>query len=357
MMRKSLQSEESDPSRVSIVEIARAIGCAPSTVSRALRDDPRISDAMRERIRQKARGMGYRPHPFVAALMSYVRDRRHAPGRATLAWVDHHAADDPDVIAACKPYELAARLRARELGYRMDSFWIHEPDLGVLRLQQVLRARNIRGLVFAPFTFARETWGNAFDWEHLAAVVLGRTPQHPPIHHVARDSLHEIDLLMQRLQEFGYRRIGFAVSSRMEELSCNQWGAQFWRHAQVGRACEVLPCFFHAGLGPEVEAAFRRWFAENSPDVLLCGSVVFRTWLARMGLSVPRDVGLAEIDVTSDPRTADWAGVAVNVEGLSAAAVDLVAAQLQNNEYGLPRFQKLVLIPGRFVEGKTLRHP
>ena len=56
-----------------MAEIAQRLGVAPSTVSRALRDDPRISAAVREQVRGIAGELGYRPNPLVSALMAHRR--------------------------------------------------------------------------------------------------------------------------------------------------------------------------------------------------------------------------------------------------------------------------------------------
>ena len=45
---------------VTIKTVAEAANCAVSTVSRALRDDPAISDASKKRIRQAAEALNYR---------------------------------------------------------------------------------------------------------------------------------------------------------------------------------------------------------------------------------------------------------------------------------------------------------
>lgn len=46
---------------VTVKTVAKAADCAVSTVSRALRDDPSISDAAKQRIRQVAQSLDYRP--------------------------------------------------------------------------------------------------------------------------------------------------------------------------------------------------------------------------------------------------------------------------------------------------------
>ncbi len=55
--------------RVSISDLARELNVAPSTVSRALRDEPRISIKTRKRIKKLAEKYGYRPNPHAVSLV------------------------------------------------------------------------------------------------------------------------------------------------------------------------------------------------------------------------------------------------------------------------------------------------
>lgn len=56
----------------SIVDIAKALGISPATVSRALNDNPRISEATRQRVKAMAKEMGYRHNSMASSL----RNRR-----------------------------------------------------------------------------------------------------------------------------------------------------------------------------------------------------------------------------------------------------------------------------------------
>lgn len=56
--------------KATIKDVAKAAGVSPSTVSRALQNNPRISEAARSRIRQIAEDMGFRPNPIARSLVS-----------------------------------------------------------------------------------------------------------------------------------------------------------------------------------------------------------------------------------------------------------------------------------------------
>jgi len=338
---------------VSTKDIALRAGCASSTVSRALRNDPTIPSSTRRLIRNLARRMGYKHNAFLATLMAQLKINRQMPARSTLAWINLYPPDDRELKETSLSYEKAAKKRANKLGYKMDSFWLNEAGMSVKRLGQILYTRNIRGLVFGPC--ARVNEHLEFNWHDLATVFIGKTPLYPPLHRVdGYDSLNII-LIIKSLTERGYRRIGFTISRRSEELSQHEYPAQFWQHFHAINPSEKVPAFFHPDFGPKSEKKFSQWLKKYKPDVLICGSVMYKTWLAKLGFSVPKDIGLVEIDVTSDPETHDWSGLDRHNKDISIAAVDLVVAQMQNNEFGIPPFQKLVLVPGSWVDGKTTR--
>ena len=66
---------------VRMAEIAQRLGVASSTISRALRDDPRISSELRNRVRRVAEELGYRPNPLVSALIAAAGDEDHRQPR------------------------------------------------------------------------------------------------------------------------------------------------------------------------------------------------------------------------------------------------------------------------------------
>lgn len=56
--------------KTTIKDVAKAAGVSPSTVSRALHDNPRISEEVRERIRRLSADMGFHPNQMARSLVS-----------------------------------------------------------------------------------------------------------------------------------------------------------------------------------------------------------------------------------------------------------------------------------------------
>jgi LacI family transcriptional regulator len=76
-------------------------------------------------------------------------------------------------------------------------------------------------------------------------------------------------------------------------------------------------------------------------------------WLGEAGLSCPRDVGLASLDVTS--ATESWAGVDQNTDEIGKAAVDLVLSKVRAGDTGIPKVPRTLLVHSQWREGQTVR--
>jgi len=58
------------PERVTLSDVARSAGCSLMSASRALSQPGRVSDALRERVEDAAKALGYVPHPAARSLAS-----------------------------------------------------------------------------------------------------------------------------------------------------------------------------------------------------------------------------------------------------------------------------------------------
>ena len=65
--------------RVTIQDIADALGISRNTVSKAINNSDGLADATREKILQKAVEMGYKQFSYVSALTNSQRDAAEAP--------------------------------------------------------------------------------------------------------------------------------------------------------------------------------------------------------------------------------------------------------------------------------------
>jgi DNA-binding LacI/PurR family transcriptional regulator len=330
-------------------DVAKRAGVHRSTVALALREHPRIPETTRRRIQALAKKMGYRENPLVRALMQSRRSG-HAVKHVTLAFVtnyptrfgwrpEHH--DRPDFFPG-------AEARARDFGYRLEHFWLAEPGMTPARFVEVLRARGIHGLILGrlpPGQHALE-----LEWQHFSSVALGMTLRSPRLHHVTENHFDTAWQGMQRCLERGYRRVGFVFS----EANDSPRVGDRWLSAYLGQQLK-FPARDRLAVCPGTptdRATFVQWFRRERPDAILANhSGPVRTWLAELGLAIPRDVGLIELE---DHPELGCAGVWYDPAKIGALAVEMLVGLLHRNETGIPADPPEILLSGKWCEGDTL---
>jgi len=109
-MKKSKKAGSTAPSsskpvsRVTMKDIAEAIGITKSAVSLALKNHPRISQARREEIQAVAKQMGYQPNAAATALAHFKQGSKSTPVQAALAWIN--AWPDPKKLRSFHEFDL-----------------------------------------------------------------------------------------------------------------------------------------------------------------------------------------------------------------------------------------------------------
>jgi LacI family transcriptional regulator len=336
--------------RLSLRDLAARLGVSHTTVSLALRNSPRLTPAMRQRVQREAQRAGYHVDPTVAALMARLRTLRTDGVRETLGFVTAWPTRDGWREAPNHARFFAgAKRRAQEAGFALDEFWMQEPDMTSRRLSRILRARGIRGLILC--SLPRVDGRLALEWRHFACVTKGLTVQHPPVHRVVSSHYEDMHLVLGQLGRRGYRRVGLVLGEELSVRVDRAWLASFLLHQQDVAAGDRVPPLI--ARTPAAEKDFAGWYGSHRPDVILFSDQPVRTWVERLPVRVPRDVGLVHLDWS--PELAPLAGLDSDPELLGAAAVDLLVGQLQANELGIPRHEKIIAVRGRWVAGATVR--
>ena len=335
-------------------DIAKIANVSPVAVSLALRGHGRISKATRDRIVAIAKEIGYQPDPLLSALTRYSRPAVPTDYQGTLAWINSYR--QPEMLAQHYAYYLrGAQERCGELGFTLDEFRMVELGMNYRRLSNVLRARNIQGVLFPPQDSERRhiTIAN-FDWDRFSSVAFGFSLMRPKLDLVTNAQFRSARMAMRKLRSLGYRRIGFVISHRSSERSDQNFLAGFLIEQQRLLASERVPVhFILGGSAAETQRRLREWRDVNAPDAILAATWL-EEWWGRLDIVTSagnKRCGVALLDVP-DGNTVET-GVSQNNLIVGRTAVDILVAKVYANQRGLPVAPLRTLVEGRWVAGTT----
>jgi LacI family transcriptional regulator len=338
-----------DPEQpVTMQKIADEAGVSRMAVSLALRNSPKISAATKDRIREIAVQLGYRPNPLVSALMTQLRDIRRVPRPTTLAYVTAFStADGWRRPGPFVDFYNGAKARAEALGYTLEEWWAAQSGFTERRFSEVLYNRNIHGLIIAPLPAGGGRLN--LEWSRFACATIAFSLASPLIHRASNDQYLSIAMAIEELKKLGYKRIGLSITEEEDVRVQRKWSAGFLVYQQSLEDKERIPPLLTAG---SFMPAFSRWYQEYQPDAILSQEARVPEYLNQLGASVPNDVGFAHLALT-EADTA-FAGINQNSQLVGANALDIVDAQLRRNERGVPAAPQTVLVLGRWIPGPTV---
>lgn len=335
--------------RVTLRDIATAVGVTPMTVSRALRNQARISEAMRAQIQAKAVEMGYHPDPALTALVHYRHSRMETPIRAAMAWINRWP--DPAQLRRFREFDFywkGAEAAAERLGFHLEEF-VYNDEMTPARLAQILYARNIRGILMPPGPLPEELL-HEFPWSQFSVVAVSRPFDSFPVHAVTSDQTSNAILAIRKMLERGYKRIGYFGEGWIGRGFCP--GFLWLQRLEIPEELQVPPFLYKKEDHDSLQPALNRWLREHKPDAILTDDPSLPSLIAKAGLRVPADIALAAVTVLDCPIDA---GIYQNPEEIGRVAVLMLQSLINDNDRGIPRVSRQILIQGKWVDGQTLR--
>ncbi|MBE9607251.1 LacI family DNA-binding transcriptional regulator [Acetobacteraceae bacterium H6797] len=331
--------------RATVASLAERAGVATSTVSRALRNDPRISAEVRQRIIALAAEVGYTPNvlartlvggnsglvglvlgpienPFYAELMQMVVARAAARGWRLMLL---HAGPGPIEEATAEAL----------LQYRVDGCLITSAELSS-------RAAAICAANKVPLVMI-----NRVAWEHGSAVSC--------------DNQAAGALLADLLIRAGHRRLAVVTGFATTSTSTERAEGFSRRVAEAGLPPPL--CIggenshargFAAGMQlAALPAAERPEAVMAVSDILAMGVM---DALREAGVSVPGEISVVGVDGVMPARRAPYYLTTVSqpLEAMVERGFDLLAARMRDE----PREEEVVLLRGSLTIGRSARlHP
>lgn len=184
-------------SGVSIKDIAEEAGTTHSTVSRALRDSPKISEDTRDRIQKIAQEMGYTPNAVAQSLQT---DRTNAVGLVVTSIADPFWSDVVrGVEEVAQPEEFSILLNSSH----------NDPDQEI-RAIETFHRRRVDGLLVASSRVGNN-YVDRMSQIDVPVVLINSEGEDSFsfLHSVTVDDQSGIRQAVQHLLDQGHRRIGY----------------------------------------------------------------------------------------------------------------------------------------------------
>ncbi len=333
-------------------DVAAHLGISHATVSRALRNDPRITAAVRLSVVKAANKLGYKRDPKMAELMSHVRATKARAFQGTLAWITDH---DIRIPAESAPHELYwefAAKRAEELGYKLERF-AHVSPADSARIGRRLIALGIQGIIVQQFKapFHLPDW--KLDWKRFALLHNGSCQTVLSIDSVDADDIGNCVQVFTRLTKLGYRRIGICTTEAIERATNYSLCTARHRFDLLNPGAPAIPpCLL-----PDLSAASARrtaaWLKEHRVDAVVSQVRGMKELLESTGRKVPKNLGLAYQGVNPHGQNS---GIWQREDIIARVTIESVIASVEQGRFGLPSVPRITLIQGDWHPGKTCRN-
>ena len=272
-----------------LADVAARAGVHVTTVSLALRDHPSIPPATRARIRAVAKEFGYQRDPLLDALNFHrARHSLHAR-RASTAFVVHAGTTRLFSGNHYQPLVYAgAKAAAEAHGHSLEIFVVGTGHLAPARLNTILTARGITGVLLSTFEIDIEQLD--LDWSQFCAVKIECLHLSPHLDAVSNDQLQVARLAMRRLRALGYRRIGLATAREDQTRLAESFGmGVLIEQASLPEDECVPPLIFSLAEVPMMARLISEWMQAHRVDVIISNWNELLDTFATAGIRLSRN--------------------------------------------------------------------
>lgn len=334
------------PPRVTQKDIARAAGVSHAAVSLALRDHHSIPKPTRERIKELAQKMGYVPDPMLAGLAAYRMSRRPAAYKSNIAWI----ADDCGLYDKGSDCVNETSAKAKQYGYNLELISMKDLEHSASRLEKVLKAKGITGLILSP----RGRCGTELrlDFSLFSAVRLGYSYTYPELHTIVNNQFKTAHTAFTKAVAAGYKRIGIILTPELDRRTGQHFLGGF-RAAQQTLPMEqrteplYLICPDGVITASNAGGEISRWIKANHIDAVVTNGQ-WNLIHDVLGFAV----GYADLDRSRDEQFVS--GLDQNLDRIGITALEHLISMMNRGETGIPQEPTVICVPSRWMDGQTL---
>ena len=303
-------------------DVARLAGVSQATVSRALRDDPKVAEVTKERVRSAAITLGYSPNPIGRAL---------AVGRSTRVGLVVTDLENQFYSYVISPMH-------RELEKHGYELLLITESSEQAPVADLVAGAGLCGVVLATTTLDSVLPVRLAD-RGIPFVYFNRTTPNVPADSVTVDPGPGLEELVEDLVRLGHTRVG-AVFGPVN-TSTGEEREQALRHILDDQGLTLARKHVRRGpfeFGTGRDAMQELLNLDDPPTVVICGNDVVAlgalNTAVELGVRVPEDVSVVGFD---DLPTSAWplvrlTTVAYDLEAMSQQAARLLVERIESGE-------------------------
>ncbi len=333
-----------------IIDLARAAGVGKSTVSRALRGSPLISEGTKRKVQAVARRLGYRPN-MVFSVMGSGNRRGGARDPLPVAYLYDQATDlDPQAPGSDFHF---LREAAPLYGYTLDPYNLRAAG-SARAFGKMLYARGYCGVIIGRILDAASL-AYRLDLKRFTVIFSTNTSWAHHHHRVIGDVYLAIQMAWDKAVAAGYRRIGVSACRHQPPLPDDEIrvAAVLQRQLRDADAVAAIPPFMGE---PGDVAAFREWFGTWRPDAVIGFHVGQYYQLHEMGLRIPEDIGYAGLIVRpEDSWQRGISGIRFQDREVAETTFSILDQEIRKRIQGIPGHVLSIHIEPEWLAGRTLR--
>lgn len=335
MARRSLKTTSHD--------VARAVGVSQSTVSRAMRRDPRVDPATAARVVSAAERLGYAPN---ASARSLVTQRTRT---VAVVLADITNPFYPQLVEAL--HEQLGRA-----GYRMNLFNERTDARGEGGIEALLNGGGVDGAVFLSVTTDSSS-SEVLRSSPVPTVLLNRDVEGPEIDRVQADHSGGAMQVADLLVALGHVRVAFIGGP--DNTSTSRGREAGFRTALEGNGLALDPSLRRVGEFTH-QSGFQ-WATEllrldDPPTAIFCANdvIAFGALDAtrRLRIDVPRELSIVGFD---DIPMAGWEAFSLTTvrQPLTEMARDAARILISRIEGGEDATATRIVFPTHLVQRST----
>ncbi len=320
-----------------MADIASAVGVHKSTVTRALRNDPRIRPETVEKVVAAAKKLGYERNPAAAAFSEMRWHHQERIRYINLGFLGVAASEQ--TLTKSLRFQRVHQ-SARNLGYNLLPLPLHQ-GITPGNLNRKLKAMNIQGVVldaigYDPSTFPSFDW-DAVHWQTSAWVSFGEGEYSHPGYRVLHNSFMATMDALREMVARGYFHIYFARSNHL--LSWELWREQ---------AATLLVCNEHPALTVFDEQNPPKSF-HNIDAILGSDPETAR----KLSQSIQGGKPWASLQIDDHKKNKE-AGMYLDPREGARSSVEFLDRLYRDGSYGLPQQRQTLMLESRWQDGESL---